>query len=212
MEEKLIKYEIDVSFEQELKQNRKSFENAFIERYSVLNSNILHTEKIKKIAKQKKSSENVILWNIYGFFNMLQYYLTSVGYSLVFEDKPWQKVYIARQVTLIMYEAFKDLPEILGKYYKQIFDGVEIAKPYLETLTVYKKEFESLKNENNVYLREIRMNVSAHRDQDIDTQLEVIRNIDPYRVIRIMFDFEKILRKITDHIKNYLVHSIQLEQ
>jgi hypothetical protein len=212
MEEELIKYKIDTLFENEIVKDRKSFENRFFERYKVLNSNILLTEKIKSLAKQKNSSENIIIWNIYGFLNMLQYDLTSVGYNLVFENKPWQKVYYARQVILIMYEAFKDLPEILGKYYKQLFNGIDEAKPYLETLNGYKKEFESLNEMNKDFLQHTRMNVSAHRDQDIDKQLQVIRDIDPYRVIRIMFDFEKILRNIAEHIESYLVHSIKLEK
>lgn len=212
MDEELIKYKIDTLFEDELIKDRTSFENGFFERYKVLNSNILLTEKIKSLARQKESPENIIIWNIYGFLNMLQYDLTSVGYNLVFEKKPWQKIYYARQVILIMYEAFKDLPEILGKYYKEIFDGIDKAKPYLETLKGYKKEFELLNNMNKDFLQHTRMNVSAHRDQDIDKQLQVIRDIDPYRVIRIMFDFEKILRNIAEHIENYLIHSIKLEK
>lgn len=211
MEDDLIAYQIDRRFEQEISRDKISIVEGFNDRYNVLESNIKLTEKIKRLAKEKKSNENVIIWNIFGFLNILEYDLTSVGYNLAFENKPWQKVYYARQVTLVMYEAFNDLPEVLGKYYKQIFDGIEKAKPYLETLKGYKKDFELLKNTNFEYLQEIRMNVSAHRDQDIDRQLEVIRTIDPYRVIKIMFDFEKILRKITDHIQDYLVHSINLE-
>lgn len=212
MEDDLIAYQIDRRFEQEISRDKISIVKGFNDRYNVLESNIKLTEKIKRLAKEKKSNENVIIWNIFGFLNILEYDLTSVGYNLVFENKPWQKVYYARQVTLVMYEAFNDLPEVLGKYYKQIFEGIEKAKPYLETLKGYKKDFEFLKNTNFEYLQEIRMNVSAHRDQDIDRQLEVIRTIDPYRVIKIMFDFEKILRKITDHIQDYLVHSINLEK
>lgn len=212
MDEELIKYKIDTLFEDELIKDRKSFENRFLERYKVLNSNILLTENIKSLAKQKESPENIIIWNIYGFLNMLQYDLTSAGYNLVFENKPWQKIYYARQVILIMYEAFKDLPEILGKYYKQIFNGIDKVKSYLETLKGYKKEFELLSDKNKYFLQHTRMNVSAHRDQDIDKQLQVIRDIDPYRVIRIMFDFEKILRNIAKHIENYLIHSIKLEK
>ncbi len=212
MEDNLVAYQIDNIFEQEILRDKKSFEKGFKDRYDVLESNIKLTEKIKRLAKERGSNENVIIWNIFGFLNILEYDLTSVGYNLVFENKRWQKVYYARQVILVMYEAFKDLPEILGKNYKQIFYGVENTKPYIDTLRGYKKDFELLKNTNIEYLKEIRMNASAHRDQDIDKQLLVIRTIDPYRVIRIMFDFEKILRMITDHIQHYLVHSINFEK
>jgi len=212
MEDDLIAYQINSKFEQEITIDKTSIVKDFNERYHVLESNIILTEKIKRLAKEKGSNENVIIWNIFGFLNILEYDLTSVGYNLVFENKRWQKIYYARQVTLVMYEAFNDLPEILGKNYKTIFDGIENAKPYIDTLKGYKKDFELLKNTNFEYLKEIRMNVSAHRDQDIDKQLEVIRTIDPYKVIRIMFDFEKILRKITDHIQYYLVHSINVEK
>jgi hypothetical protein len=212
MDTNLINYQIDVLFELELSQDRKSFEDGFIERYKVLNSNIELTKKIKEQAFQKNSNENVIIWNLFGFLNILEYDLTSVGYNLVFENKPWQKVYYARQVSLIIYEAFIDIPQVLGKNYKQIFKGFDNAQPYIDVLNGYKKELEALNKQNIKYLKDIRMNVSAHRDQDIDNQLEVIGAIDPYKIIKIMYEFEKVLRRITDHIEIYLVHSLKLEK
>jgi len=80
----------------------------------------------------------------------------------------------------------------------------------MDTLNSYKKELEKIKKDNNEYLHTIRINVAAHRDQNIDSQIEVIREINPYRVIRLMFDFEKSLRKILDHLQKLAVRTVKI--
>ncbi len=80
----------------------------------------------------------------------------------------------------------------------------------MDTLNSYKKELEKIKKDNNEYLHTIRINVAAQRDQNIDSQIEVIREINPYRVIRLMFDFEKSLRKILDHLQKLAVRTVKI--
>ena len=141
-----IDYEVDEEYESDLKLNRANYDMKFKERYDVLESNIWTVMHIKKAAQKKGSQDNVILWNVYGFINIIAFDLVSVGYNLVFEDKRWQKIYFARQVALIIVEALKDIPEVLGKNYKQLFIGIDLADGYLDELNKYKKELEGYKS------------------------------------------------------------------
>ncbi|MCE5328760.1 hypothetical protein LLG07_00240 [bacterium] len=206
-----IEYKIDEDYEKDLRENREDYDRKFIERYNVLESNIWTVKHIKKAAINKGSKENTILWNVFGFLNIIAFDLVSVGYNLIFEEKRWQKIYYARQVALIISEALKDIPEVLGKNYKELFIGIDLAEDYLSELNKYKKELEVYKKTHLQKLYEIRINVSAHRDQDIDNQLNIICKIDPYKIIEAMNDFEVILRKISDHFQKLLVHTVKPE-
>lgn len=210
MEDQLTSYIIDDDRERDLADNRSEYEKRFIERYSVLESNINLIKKIKKLAEDKGTNDHVILWNVFGFINILSYDLVSVGYSLLFEKKEWQKVYFARQVVLLIYEALNDIPDILGKDFKNIFEDISEAENYLIELKSLKKKFGRFKTIHFEKLKEIRMNIIAHRDHDIDNQLRYIENIDPYEIINIMFEFERILRSISDHLQKLMVQTINI--
>ena len=84
------------------------------------------------------------------------------------------------------------------------------SKEYMDTLNTYKKDLEKIKIENFNYLLEIRSNVAAHRDQNLDSQIKVIRDINPYQVIKIMFAFEKCLRNISDHLQTLAVRTVKI--
>jgi hypothetical protein len=211
MENNLLPFIRDDVFDLSILMEKEVFEAKYLERYEVLESNIEAAELIKRAAVNEKSNDNVQLWNIFGYLNILSYDLVSVSYNLVFEQKSWQKVFYARQVVLIIYEGLQDIPEILGKYYKEIFKDITVGQEYIDEMNIYKQEFESFRKKNTQYLCDIRMGVTAHRDQDIDKQLLVLRKIDPYHIKDLMFEFETILRKICDHMQKLLVHTVTLK-
>ncbi|NQU80368.1 MAG: hypothetical protein HQ543_02465 [Bacteroidetes bacterium] len=207
-----IDYEVDEEYENDLLVNKEEFNKRFEERYNVLESNIWTIKHIKKTAIKKEHKENIILWNVAGFLNIVAYDLISAGYNLIFEEKRWQKIYFARQVALIICEAMKDIPEVLSKNYKELFIGKDLAEEYINELNKYKKE---LTNFKKIYLKklyEIRINVSAHHDQDIDNQLNIICEMNPYELIKTMTEFEIILRKISDHIQKLVIYTVKLEK
>ncbi len=211
MQEQLTSYKVDIYRERDLVDNKNEYEKRFIERYAVLDSNILLIKKIKKLATDKGTNDHIIMWNVFGFINILSYDLVSVGYSLLYETKKWQKVYFARQVVLLIYEALNDIPGMLGKDFKNIFKDISEASNYLMELKSLQKEFGKFSTIHFENLKQIRMNIIAHRDPDIDNQLHYIETIDPYEIINIMFDFEKILRQISDHLQKLVIKTINIQ-
>lgn len=202
----ILKYKTDANYENEFINDE--LEQRFIKRYAVLESNIWLIKNIKNLAIEKENSENKILWNVVGYLNLLAFDLASVGYSLIFEKKRWQKIYFARQVVLLIYEALEDIPEILGKSYKSLFIDVPRSSDFILNLNLYKTDLQEFKKLYREYLLHIRVNVCAHRDKDINMQLEIIEEIDPYEIIKLMIDFEKILRNITDHLQKLVVKMV----
>ena len=158
--EELIKYQIDKGKELDFILNKKMYDERFKERYKVLESNIQLISLVKDIAIERDNFDMITLWNAFGYLNLLSYDLISAGYSLLSETKKWQKVYYARQVALLLYEGKEDIPDILGKSFKCVFDNLAEAKVWLETLKMYMKDINEFKQTNHEYLKNIRMNVA----------------------------------------------------
>lgn len=127
----------------------------------------------------------------------------------MYEHKRWQKVYFARQVALIIYEGMQDTPELLGKYFKTIFADASNSTSYVEELKKYLSELNKFKQSNQEYLKNIRVNAAGHRDQDINKQLGVISEIDPYKIIDLMFSFDGIIRNVISHLQTIIVASVK---
>ncbi len=208
----LIKYEIDIEREKDLIENREEYDCLFEHKYSVLDSNIKTAIQLKDIAIGINRDDATSIINTYGYFNLLSYDLASVGYNLYFEHKRWQKVYFARQVALLIYEAFEDIPAITGKIFKIHFEeakGLKAADEFLEEMKSLGKRLNKLKSDNREYLLDIRINVAAHRDSDINKQLDIITNINPYSIIYIMTELEKILKGYSNILQDLIVKLVK---
>ena len=112
----------------------------------------------------------------------------------------------------MLYEGKEDIPDILGKSFKCVFDNLAEAKVWLETLKMYMKDINEFKQTNHEYLKNIRMNVAGHRDKNIHAQLDVILNINPYDIEKLMFEFDGILRNIISHLQSLLVHTLKIKE
>lgn len=208
----LIKYEIDTEREKDLIANRDEYDNLFKHKYSVLDSNIKTAIQLKDIAIGINRDDATSIINTYGYFNLLSYDLVSVGYNLYFEQERWRKIYFARQVALLIYEAFEDIPVITGKIFKIHFEevrGIKAADDFLEELKSLGKKLNKLKSDNREYLLNIRINVAAHRDLDINKQLDIITNINPYSIIAIMTDLENILKAYNNLLQDLIVRLVK---
>jgi hypothetical protein len=209
MELEILSYPIVKEIEEDIALNREELEIRFDERYEVLKSNIWFIKNIKNLASERSIADIATLWNVFGYLNLLSYDLISVGYNLYFERKPWQKVYFARQVSLLIYEGMMDIPDLLGKSFKDIFANISDSQLYMNQLKTYKKELEDYKSLYSEKLKEIRNSTAGHRDHNIDEQIKVIQKINPYDTIKMMTDFEKIVRKIMDHLQPLIVRTVK---
>ena len=105
-----------------------------------------------------------------------------------------------------------DLPELLGKYFKAVFSKTQKADNWVNTLKDYLSELNIFKDTHQKFLKNIRVNVGGHRVQDINKQLDIICSLDPYHIKDLMFEFDKITRKILEHIQPVIVHSLSLKK
>lgn len=209
-----IKFTLDKEKEKVILTNKAEYDKRFEDRYYVLQSNIQASIKLKDLAINLERKDATTFVNSFGYLNILAYDLISVGYNLYFEKGRWQKIYFARQVALLIYEALEDIPVITGKLFKIHFQdvkGIAAADQFLGDLKALSKQLGQFKDAYREELLNIRVNVAAHRDIDIDRQLGIIGNIDPYRMIDLMLEFEKIIRSYIDKLQSLIVRLVKVE-
>ena len=119
-----------------------------------------------------------------------------LGQDLTFAENEWQKRYYARQASLIIYESLNDLFDLLGKDFKTIIN-TKLNNSELESkFLLIRKELNQFKDNNFNRLKEIRNVATAHRDNDILKQINLIAEISWSEVIGIVTVFDKILNKL----------------
>ena len=208
-----IKYKLDKDREDDIVNNKDEYNKLFEERYTVLESNIDATLKLKDLAISLDREDITTFINSYGYLNIFAYDLTSVGYNLYFEKGRWQKIYFARQVALLIYEALEDIPVITGKVFKIHFQevkGMTAVDKFIEEMRTLSKQLNKFKALHRDKLFNIRVNVAAHRDIDINKQLEIIGNINPYEIISLMLDFQKIVKSYIDKLQWLIVQLVSV--
>ena len=87
--------------------------------------------------------------------------------------------------------------------------GIAAADEFLGDMKALGKLLNQFKDHHRERLLNIRINVAAHRDIDINKQLKIIGDIDPYEMMKLMFEFEKIVRGYIDKLQWFIVRLVK---
>lgn len=112
--------------------------------------------------------------------------LTSDMVAAVGEER---RVFVARSLAILLYEAAQDLPDLLGREYRDTLMALRVAEPLFDELTSVSKEFNRFKQERREFLKKIRNLVGAHRDKNAISQLQLLDALDPLEVMRLAAEF-----------------------
>lgn len=140
--------------------------------------------------------DNKLIWNISGFITLVSIDVKTIQAGMYFAETEWHKRFYARQICTIMYESAKDIFELLGKDFKNIITNrIDIA-PFEHELKNIRSRLNQFQNNHSEYLNTIRNNTSAHKDQDVLKQLEIITNINWTDTVHTTMEFEGIINDL----------------
>ncbi|PHI18048.1 hypothetical protein CEQ90_19935 [Lewinellaceae bacterium SD302] len=141
------------------------------------------------------------IWNLAGFIMIVSMDLKTTMYSLLASDNEWMKRFYLRQSCLITYESIDDIFQLLGKNFKNM-----IADKFSETSL--DQEFNSVRKRLNefkkIYQNKIKKvrNVSiAHKDHNIENQIEQIINLSFNENLVMLIEFDNILNELGGKIQ-----------
>jgi hypothetical protein len=97
----------------------------------------------------------------------------------------------ARLVCTQLYEFLEDVPKMFGKRYRKQFS--QLPNPYKidDQINMMMTSFNDTKLKYLSYLKQVRNNVSSHRDEDGMLQVAIIESIEPLYICSIFLQITK---------------------
>ena len=117
----------------------------------------------------------------------------------------WAQLLFGRQLALTLIEGAEHVPQILGKNFRLSLNSVISDDTYLLRLNSIAKGLSNFKRKHEKDLRNIRNAVSAHRDLEARTQLEIIRNMDILAIKSLSTEFLDLLLAFTKLMTQFLL-------
>jgi hypothetical protein len=150
------------------------------------------TECRKKSLHDNEAFFNILLYLLLAYRD---FWVLTMGYDRTHD--PCHRGFYLRQFALLIYEITNDLPELLGRDFRERMKRLPDGVNPLSELDPLTKEVNRLRknNEKNLYL--IRNCVSAHRDNDAIRQWEVLREMEGDQLLHLTADLHDLLEQTT---------------
>ncbi len=165
-------------------------------RISVLESTIKSVRVGYDRAKKYEMHYFERIYNASLYVLLFEYDIAILKNDALFATSNWKKNFVARQFAVILYEAAHDLPEILGKDFRETLKTLPLSDNELECLNRVTKQINRFKNEHHEVLSKLRNFVCAHRDKDAGKQLEIIENVNLLNMMELSGQFYEALREL----------------
>jgi len=183
----------DIKLERLIKQQEIVLRKTFLTNYNTQQATLDLFKKSIEHCDFNNLKHNRIIWNLGSYVNIVSYDLKIIGENLLFHKDEWGKRFFARQSALLIYEAIDDILELAGKKFRTIIDIFSNSQQLKDELNFLIKEINNYKKEYSEYLKKIRHNCAAHRDNDSIEQLKIIVAISWSNSIDCMIKFDNIL-------------------
>jgi hypothetical protein len=154
--------------------------------------------------KEKKFEILTYLYNSIIHINLLLIDNKTTAKNLANAKTKLQKLYYIRIFYTIAYEALEDIPQITGKEFRTILQGLPNGNIYILELNTLSKGLFDFKNNNNDLFKNVRNLTFAHRDHDSELQVSSILGLNWGDAIDLMLSFDPILRSYGQFMESIL--------
>lgn len=157
-------------------------------------------------AKAHNLPTYVGIYNVGLFIAVAEQDVSTYSEAIVFARSEWHRKFHARGLAVLLLELSEDLPELLGKKYRNWLSELELGSEWTERLNNIGRQLSSFRKEHTPFLRRVRNYIGAHRDHDASTQLELIDSLDVLEVFRLGALLSVPLRGLMDFYTDLLAH------
>ncbi|HTA62990.1 MAG TPA: hypothetical protein VK835_11060 [Bacteroidia bacterium] len=150
-----------------------------------------------KHAEASGFKDTKTLWNIAGYLNITSYDLQIIARDLMFSRNEWQKRVYARQACLIIHESSKNLLVLFGKDFIELTRNRLDISEFQNNLNNIKKDLKKFTDTYYEDLVKIRNVATAHRENDVLKQIEIIHQINWSVSLSIISKFNNIINNLS---------------
>lgn len=151
-----------------------------------------------KDAQQHKLKNHAVAYNAALFLVLVEQDLSAYSAALYYANSGWHQQFAARGMAVLLYEAAEDIPEVVGRSYRQALRDLGLGDSWLHTLNSSIAGFNAFRQRHAGFLKSIRSHVGAHKDKDALSQLAVLEALDHMQVFRLGAEFSNSLRSLLD--------------
>jgi len=147
-------------------------------------------------ARAKGLTKVESIWNAVAYITLVSYDMAVLGELQMFEESEWKRRFHARSAAILIFEALDDLPDLLGKGFRQSTMMLPDGENLLRDVNKAQKKLSRIRNDHSSELKEIRNYMGAHRDHSAYGQLNVVFDLQPSRIFRLSADFDAALNTL----------------
>lgn len=156
-------------------------------------------------AKEKRMEHYERIYNVSLYLLIFEYDIAILKNDALFSIREWKKRYIARQLAILLYEASQDIPNLLGKDFRNSLHELDITDDEIKTFNAVTKKLNGFKNDHRIFLQNLRNFAGAHRDNDAALQLKIIIEVELLSVMELAGDFYEAIRDLTPVMINLIM-------
>lgn len=155
-------------------------------------------------AIQQKDRDKITVYNLALFTLNVEYdiYVLKMAYLMSLDD--WDKKFMARQFSVLLYETAIDYPQLLGKEFRNFIRKYDDSGTLLSELNEISKLFSDFKKDHNSYLNNIRNYIGAHRDHNALEQSQLISTLDSYKILDFAAELTIPIAKLTPYLSKVM--------
>jgi hypothetical protein len=144
------------------------------------------------------------LWNIALYINIAAHDLSVLVWHLCCERDVWARKLIARHVMLLLYETAEDVPQLLGKRFRESLVTLGVLNTFTEHLSPVQGAVNTFWRTHAQRLKNVRIAAAAHRDQDGLALFQAIEAVDVAEARDRGLEFGKILNALGPVLQHIL--------
>jgi len=152
-------------------------------RYKVRAATIAHTRHALEGFTTLKADGHKALFNVALYLVLLDQDLADFSDDLVCSVGERRRVFVAKQEAVLLYEAAEDLPQLLGKPFRDAVKSLGITAEQQGRLDLASSELNKFWQKEREFLGNIRNAVAAHREHDSLAYLEALERVKPLEVM-----------------------------
>ena len=149
-------------------------------------------------AHQYEFKSHAIAYNAALFMVLVEQDLSAYSTALYYANTKWHQHFAARGMAVLLYETAEDIPEVLGKEYRQALRDLGLGDSWLQSLNKSTTGFNAFKTEHASFLKTVRNYVGAHKDKNALAQLAVLETLDHMEIYRLGAKFTVSLSNLVE--------------
>lgn len=150
---------------------------------------------LANLAKLNADSYRVVL-NVGVYLLLLDQDLADFTDNIICAIGERRRIFFAKHEAVLLYEAAEDLPQLLGREFRDVAKALGISENQQSRLNAVSSDLNKFWQTNREFLGDIRNVLAAHREHNALRYLELLEKVKPLDVMQRAADLSERLGRL----------------